>query len=175
MEAFAATIDKWDPDTPQRITRIATAVTQGQMAVKDVDGIPVFACVVPAWWLSRTDVYEITVFVLGRPDRRYSLTLVGPTGQRVPLPVQAEETRVYPLTEGPWRHFYKAYVDGRGAAVSEAEVIKELGGNSRPMDTSELRRRWDTMGQQMGQWSLACGDDVIRVMPVPEPRWIGDQ
>lgn len=167
---LASTIDRGDPDAPGRISRVSDALKSGELSADEVDGIPILASIVPAWWLARPDVYQITVIVLGRPDRRYSLALVKASGQQAPLQVHAEGTRVYPLADGVWRHHYQAYVYANGSHVDDGEVIKSAGLGISTISTQELDSRWQLAEESMGRWKLVCGMSTIPMVAAHQPK-----
>jgi hypothetical protein len=160
---------KDDPAAATRLRQVAQALASGEMKEEQANGIPIMATVIPAWWLERSGILEISVMVLGQAGVTYALLLEESTqpGTSHRLNLVASQTRDYVLPNNLRLIRYQSYVD---------EQWKPLGPSMPPtssyVDPSTSKDHInsnDRLEANRDRWNLRVGQKTIPLVIPARP------
>gem|GEM_PF-6132423 len=130
-----------------------------------MDGVPLFAVVMPAYWLERRDLHEIVCGIVGRANVRYPAQLVIDNTSQGEL-----DYEVYrPMDLGSGLYFYStaAYCDANWRPVQEAAGLAR---RSDQPSASEVDRRFDDLLAGFPPLQLRVGGRAIEVVVSGKPN-----
>lgn len=156
LSTFAQRLTVPDQDARGRIAAVSDAIAAGTLKAGDVDGVPVGAEVIPAWWLQRDDVYEIIVFFLGQEHSDRDITLITPDGRSNRLAPYDHKTT--PTIDRVWIHRCHFYVDAQWRPASPGPS------NVEDKDNDEIRKRFKQMRALRALPAIAVGDQRIGIV-----------
>lgn len=166
LDSFAKALQKDDdPKASDRVNAIAEAIRSGKTYAEQIDGIPVMASMIPAWWVKRNDVYEIRIIVLGKKDAKHDISLVKEDGQLVHLSTEPM-VRVFPVAEGLWVYSYKSYMDDKWMQLGNEASLGSS--DAEELYPRESIRRFEQLKQRDPDLSLIVGDERL---PLVIGRW----
>ena len=167
LRDFALALAPNDPMAPQRVLEIATGLESKQLRPEQVDGVPVMATVIPAWWLSEPDIFEITVLFLGQQDKSYELWMVDNGGRQIPFVPDPASSRLFPLAENIWQGTWRTYVDRTWMAVKNVSSLPSRSDVGSDKAEQDALRGHDVLQRMGTSWKVVINGKSIPMVIGP--------